>query len=259
VSTPFEPGERIMLVDARERRYLLVLQQGGSWHSHGGAVWHDQLIGQLEGTEVRSATGMLFQAFRPRMADFVLKMPRGAQVVYPKDSGAILVHADIYPGARVVEAGTGSGALTIAICRAAGPDGYVVSYEIRPEFLSTATRNIESFFGKLPDALELREGDVRRLRGETYDRAILDLPEPWTALRAVGGALEPGGILATYLPTTGQVQQLVLALSEGGFAHVETFEVLHRSWHVTERSVRPDHRMIAHTGFITVARRVAGT
>ena len=255
MSGPFEAGERVLLIDSHERRYLVTLTAGETWHSHGGGLPHDLLIGSDEGTVVRAATGMSFTAFRPRMADFVLKMPRGAQVVYPKDVGAILVEADVFPGSRVLEAGTGSGSLTLALCRATGPEGRVVSYELRPEFLSTAARNIEAFFGKLPAWLELREGDVRGVSGEVFDRAVFDLPEPWGALEALGRVLEPGGIVCGYLPTVVQVQQFVMALEQGGFEHLETFEVLHRSWHVTQRSVRPDHRMVAHTGFITVARR----
>jgi tRNA (adenine57-N1/adenine58-N1)-methyltransferase catalytic subunit len=179
-------------------------------------------------------------------------------VVYPKDVGAILVHGDVFPGSRVLEAGTGSGSLTIALCRAAGPEGRVVTYEIRPEFLATAARNIEAFFGKIPDELELREGDLREVEGEVFDRAVLDLAEPWSVLETLGGVLGPGGILAAYLPTVPQVQELVVAFPGAGFGHVESFEVLHRAWHVTERSVRPDHRMVAHTGFVTIGRRVGG-
>lgn len=256
MSGPFEPGERVLLVDQRGRRYLVRLRAGETWHSHGGGLPLDLVIGSDEGTLVHSATGMAFRAFRPRMVDFVLKMPRGAQVVYPKDVGAILVEADIHPGARVLEAGTGSGSLTLALCRAVGPEGRVVSYELRPDFRERAAQNLESFLGKLPAWLDLRGGDVREVAsaGETYDRVVLDLPEPWGALDAVSAVLAPGGVVCGYLPTTVQVQQLVLSLEERGFEHLETFEVLHRSWHVTDRSVRPDHRMVAHTGFITVAR-----
>ncbi len=207
---------------------------------------------------MHSASGMVFRCFRPRMADFVLKMPRGAQVVYPKDVGAILVEADVFPGARVLEAGTGSGSLTLALCRATGLQGRVVSYELRPEFQAKAAQNVEAFFGKLPEWLELREGDVRDVgaTGEVFDRAILDLPEPWGALDALRAVLAPGAIVCGYLPTTIQVQQLVLALEEQGFEHLETIEILRRSWHVTSRSVRPDHRMVAHTGFLTLGRRL---
>jgi tRNA (adenine57-N1/adenine58-N1)-methyltransferase len=199
---------------------------------------------------------MVFSAFRPRLADFVLKMPRGAQVVYPKDLGPIVVYADVFPGARVLEAGTGSGALTIALCRAVGEQGRVVSYELREEHRAQAQTNVEAFFGKVPDGLEMRAGDVTEVAdgGERFDRVVLDLPEPWAPLAPIRRVLEPGAILCAYLPTTIQVHQLVLALPRAGFLHIETFEVLKRGWHVTERSVRPDHRMIGHTGFLTLAR-----
>src|SRR4030095_3314226 len=155
---PFEAGEKILLVDQRDRRYLLTLQTGETWHSHGGGLPHDLLIGSPEGTLVHSATGMAFRAFRPRLADFVLKMPRGAQVVYPKDVGAILVGADVFPGARVLEAGTGSGSLTLALCRATGPEGRVVSYDLRPEFQAGGARDIACFFGKAPARVSLSAG-----------------------------------------------------------------------------------------------------
>jgi tRNA (adenine57-N1/adenine58-N1)-methyltransferase len=179
--------------------------------------------------------------------------------VYPKDVGAILVEADIFPGAQVLEAGTGSGALTMALCRATGPEGRVVSYELRPEFQAKAAQNIETYLGKLPSWLALRDGDVREVAstGETFDRVVLDLPEPWEILESLSSVLPPGGIVCGYLPTTIQIQQLVLAFEQRGYEHLETFEILHRSWHVTARSVRPDHRMVGHTGFITIGRRVS--
>jgi tRNA (adenine57-N1/adenine58-N1)-methyltransferase len=202
---------------------------------------------------------MVFTAFRPRYADYVLKMKRGAQVIYPKDLGPILTDADIRPGHRVVEAGTGSGALTIALCHAVGETGRVVSYEVREEHHEQAVRNVGAYFGAFPPQLEFRVGDVEDVgrSGERHDRCVLDLPEPWGPLGSLREVLEPGGVLCAYLPTTIQVQQLVLALPAQGFLHVETFEVLRRGWHVTQRSVRPDHRMVGHTGFLTVARRTA--
>ena len=216
------------------------------------------MIGLPEGSVVKSTNGDAFLVLRPLLIDYVLSMPRGAQVIYPKDAAQIVHEGDIFPGARVLEAGTGSGSLTLALCRATGPEGRVVSYDLRPEFQAQAARNIEGFFGKLPDWLELREGDLGEVAetGETYDRAILDLPEPWGTLQALSRVLVPGGIVCGYLPTTIQVQQLVIALEGAGYEHLETFEVLHRSWHVTARSVRPDHRMVAHTGFLTVARKI---
>jgi tRNA (adenine57-N1/adenine58-N1)-methyltransferase len=252
----FQPGEKILLIDQRDRTYLFTLQSKGTYHTHSGTLGHEELIGKPEGTKVETSKGMVFVAFRPRFADYVLKMPRGAQVVYPKDLGPIVTYADIYPGARVLEAGTGSGALTIALCRAVGASGTVVSYELRNEHREQAVRNIETFYGELPSTLTLREGDLSLVgeTGESYDRAVLDLAEPWGPLRAIAKVLEPGGVVCAYLPTTIQIQQLVLALPGAGFQHVETFETLKRGWHVTDRSVRPDHRMVGHTGFLTVAR-----
>jgi tRNA (adenine57-N1/adenine58-N1)-methyltransferase len=254
---PFEPGERVLLIDERGRTFLVRLNPGVTFHFHGGQVPHDLILGSEEGTTVHSTMGTVLRCWRPTLSDFVLKMPRGAQVIYPKDVGAILVSADIAPGTRVLEAGTGSGALTIALCRATGQDGLVVTYEARPDFHETARANLEMFFTKIPDWLDLRMGDVRQVAetGETFDRVVLDLPEPWAVQDAISPALRPGGLLCTYLPTTNQVQQAVLALQNGGFADVQTFEVLFRTWHVAERSVRPDHRMVAHTGFISVARK----
>jgi tRNA (adenine57-N1/adenine58-N1)-methyltransferase len=236
------------------------MQQGGTFHFHGGAVRHDDILGAQEGIVVTSASGASLACYRPRLADFILKMPRGAQVVYPKDVAAILVFADIFPGARILEAGTGSGSLTISLARATGASGRVVSYELRPDHHDGALRNVEMFFGEVPAWLELREGDVADVvgTGERFTHLILDLPQPWDCLDVAEGVSEPGGILCAYLPTTVQVQQFVLALERRGFRDVETFETLMRSWHVTERSVRPDHRMVAHTGFITVARRGGG-
>ena len=256
MSAPFEPGGRALLLDQRGRSYLVRLQAGGVWHFHGGAVPHDLILGSPEGTVVHSTTGASLSCFRPRLTDFVLKMPRGAQVVYPKDLAAVVMFADVNLGAEVLEAGTGSGALTLALCRATGPEGRVVTYELRPEFHAKALHNVESFFGKAPPWLDMRLGDLREVTGtgERFDRVVLDMPEPWGVLDAVLEVLHPGGILCAYLPTTGQVQSVVLALERNRFQQVQTFEVLLRSWHVTERSVRPDHRMVGHTGFITVAR-----
>ena len=221
---------------------------------------HDLIIGAPEGAVVHSATGARLTCFRPTLAEFVLKMPRGAQVIYPKDIGAILIHADIAPGSEVLEAGTGSGALTTALCRATGPEGRVVSYESREDFHRKAAQNVEAFFGNMPGWLELRLGDVRdaATRGEAFDRVVFDLPEPWSVLREAAAVLRSGGLFCCYLPTTNQVQSAVLALERGGFVRVETLELLVRSWHVTERSVRPDHRMVAHTGFVTTARKGTG-
>ena len=253
---PFEVGDRALLIDPKSRRFLIRLQEGGEFHYHGGVVPHSLIIGADEGTVVHSTLAGSLTCYRPRLSDFVLKMPRGAQVVYPKDLGAILVHADIYPGVHVLEAGTGSGSLTLTLTRAVGPQGRVVSYELREDFHQKARENIGAFLGEIPDWLELRNGNMREVTttGERFDRVILDMPEPWEHLKEAVAALWPGGLLCGFLPTTGQIQQLVLAMQDHGFDEIDTFETLHREWHVTERSVRPDHRMVAHTGFITVGR-----
>jgi tRNA (adenine57-N1/adenine58-N1)-methyltransferase catalytic subunit len=259
MSAPFEPGDRALLIDQRGRTYVFALETNATYHTHSGTLPHDALLGRPEGTRVETSRGMVLTAFRPRFADHVLKMKRAAQVVYPKDLGPLIVYADVFPGAHVLEAGTGSGALTIALCRAVGDAGRVVSYELREEHRTQAVANIEGFFGKLPTNLEIRDGDVMEVAqtSDMFDRCVLDLPEPWVPLPALRGALEPGGVLGAYLPTTVQTQELVLSLAPEGFLHVETFEVLRRGWHVTERSVRPDHRMVGHTGFLTIARRLA--
>jgi tRNA (adenine57-N1/adenine58-N1)-methyltransferase catalytic subunit len=250
---PLRAGERVVLVDSRGRQYLVDLAEGGSFHSHTGVVTHDDLLGQGEGTTVRSTTGARYTVMRPTLAEFVLRMPRGAQVVYPKDLGPILLLADIYPGVRVLEAGVGSGALSMTLVRA-GAD--VVGYEVREDFAERARENVRTFLGGEAMAryrVELRdvyEGvDERDL-----DRVVLDLPEPWRAVGPAAAALRPGGILLAYTPSVTQVATLRAALAESDFELPSTVEVLQRSWHVEGQSVRPDHRMVGHTGFLTTAR-----
>lgn len=259
MSLPFAPGERALLVDEKGRTFLITLKLAGQFHHHGGAVPHDLILGQPEGVAVVSGKGVRLSCFRPRFADFSLKMPRGAQVVYPKDIALILMYTDIGPGSRILEAGTGSGALCMALCEAAGPGGRVVSYEMRDEFQQKATENIEAYFGGVPAWLDLRSGRLQEVGAETFDRVILDMPEPWQTLETLDRVLEPGGIVCGYVPTTGQVQTFTLELEKLGYAQVLTVEALVRSWHVTARSVRPDHRMVAHTGFITTARKTTAS
>ena len=248
---PFEPGERALLVDTRGRRFMIRLQPGATFHFHGGTVPHDLILGSPEGTEVHSALGARLLCYRPTLADFVLKMPRGAQVVYPKDLGPLLMLADIFPGARVFESGVGSGAVSMTLLRA-GAD--VVGYELRPDFAARARRNVESFLG--PD-LSYRIEERSAYEGideSDLDRVVLDLPEPWRVVKHAQAAMRPGGILVAYVPTVGQVAQLGEELAGSPFAMAQTVEVLQRTWHVEGQSVRPDHRMVGHTGFLTSAR-----
>lgn len=252
-------GDPVVLYDRRLRRYLITLRRGGSSDLRGGRVAHDDLLGRGEGGTIRSTRGERFLVLRPTLGEFILEMPRGAQVVYPKDLGAIMLAADIFPGARVFEAGTGSGALTMALVRAAGPQGRVVSYEVREDFARVAERNITRYLGETPTlVLRRRDLDEGILPDDApVDRVVLDLPEPWRMVPAVERALVVGGIFLAYLPTVPQVMHTVETLSgAGAFALVETAEVLLRPWNIDGRSVRPAHRMVAHTGFLVTARRV---
>ncbi|HEY3842633.1 MAG TPA: tRNA (adenine-N1)-methyltransferase [Acidimicrobiales bacterium] len=251
-----EAGERVLLIDPKERRYLLTLVAGATFHTHAGIIAHDDIIGGPEGRTIAGSTGRQFLLLRPTLSDIVLKMPRGAQVIYPKDLGAILIAADIGPGQRVLEAGVGSGALSMTVLRA-GAD--VVGYELREDFAERATSNVAATLGSdVPYRVELRdvtEGiDEREL-----DRILLDMPEPHKVIPGAAGALRPGGILLAYLPTINQTALLRQALdAEGsGFGLSETQEIMRRTWHVEARSVRPDHRMVGHTGFLTTARRIS--
>lgn len=244
-----------MLIDSRGRRYLVTLISGGSFHFHRGIVEHDTIIGRQEGFTVSSTGGEKIVVVRPTLSEYVLKMPRGAQVVYPKDAAMIVMLGDIYPGATVVEAGAGSGALTIALLRAVGPEGRVITFEIREDFAATARANVEQFLGKA-DNLEIRSGDVYlEIDEHDFDRAVLDLAEPWRASSLIADRMRPGGILTAYLPTVPQVHQLHRELEASGrWVQTSTIETLVRSWHLGERSARPDHRMVGHTGFITTSR-----
>ena len=246
-------GERVLLVDAKERRYLITLRTGASFHTHVGIVDHDRLIGTPEGSTILGSTGRRFLVVRPTLSDAVLKMPRGAQVIYPKDLGAILVEADIAPGVRVLEAGVGSGALSMALLRA-GAD--VVGYELREDFAERARLNVEAMLGTgARYRVELRDV-YEGIEEVGLDRILLDLPEPWRVLPHATTALRPGGILCAYLPSINQTAQLRTAMDRNGFGMASTLEVLHRTWHIEDRSVRPDHRMVGHTGFLTIGRRL---
>ncbi len=253
---PFAEGDPALLVDRRGRRYLITLTRYKSFHTHVGAIDHNDLIGRSHGARLNTTTGHVLLAFSPTLGDFVEEMPHQTQVIYAKDLGAMLMHGDIFPGARVLEAGLGSGALTIALLRAVGESGRVTTYEIRPELVEGAKANIRTL---VPQAvnLEVKLKDVYEGVEEIgLDRIVLDVPEPWHVVPHAAMALAPGGIFLGYLPTILQVHELYEALAENpNFEMMETVEVLTRPWSVTKRSVRPVHRMIAHTGFITTARK----
>jgi tRNA (adenine57-N1/adenine58-N1)-methyltransferase len=250
---PLQEGDLVLLVDAKRRRYLVTLAADGEFHSHAGVLPHSALIGQEEGVTVRSSGGMRMLAIRPTLSEFVLKMPRGAQVIYPKDLGPILMLADIFPGARVLESGVGSGALSMTLLRSGA---VVTGYELREDFAVRARRNVTAFLG--PDAGQRYDVEIRDVYDGVdvtdLDRVVLDLPEPWRAVKHAARALRRGGILVAYTPQITQATQLREALDESGFGLAETIEVLNRSWHIDPPSVRPDHRMVAHTGFLTAAR-----
>jgi tRNA (adenine57-N1/adenine58-N1)-methyltransferase catalytic subunit len=255
---PLAEGELVVLVDRRGRRYLVTLEAGAEWHSHAGLVPHDELIGCDEGSTVRTNRNMEVTVLRPTREDFVLKMKRGAQVVYPKDQAMIVAAGDIRPGCTVVEAGAGSGALTLALLAAVGTGGRVVSFEHREDHARVARRNVERFLGGPPDNWELVEGDVvEGLSGLRPQRVVLDLLEPWAVVAAAGDALPPGGLLVTYTPTVPQVMRTTERLwDDGRFSQVRTTETMVRGWDVDGLAVRPAHRMVAHTAFLTTARRV---
>jgi len=257
IVSAFSAGDRVLLVDNKKRRHLVVLAAGGQFHTHAGIVNHDDLIGHPDGTTVRTTRGARLVAVRPTLSEYVLEMPRGAQVIYPKDIGPILVLADVFPGARILESGVGSGALTTALLRAIGPTGHVIGYEIRDDFAQRALRNVHGFLGEdVP--LDVQVRDVYEgIDEQNLDRIVLDLPEPWRVVKHALDALRPGGILLAYLPTILQVGRLREELANAPFGMVETLEVLQRGWHVEGQSIRPDHRMVAHTGFLRVGRLLA--
>lgn len=255
MSRVFESGDRALFLDGRDRRYLVTLSAGATFHTHAGFLGHDEIIGEHEGMRLVSSLGARFTVVRPTLTDFVVKMPRGAQVVYPKDIGQIIVGADIAPGVTVLEAGTGSGALTLGLLRAVGNDGKVISFELREDHARRAKENIETLLGRIPENLDLRVGDVTDMTlDEPVDRIVLDLPEPWHVVHRAPQLLRRGGIFCSYVPSTTQVQEVTRTLRLEGFIDVATSETLVRTWHVEGRAVRPDHRMVGHTGFITIAR-----
>ena len=263
-SGPFRPGERVQLTDPKGRQYTIVLQEGGQYHTHRGGVAHDDIIGKPEGSVVVSAAGTPYLVLRPLLPDYMLSMPRGAAVIYPKDAAQILMWGDIFPGARVLEAGAGSGAMTCALLQAVGPHGHVLSYEVRPDHAEHSERNVRRFFGELPenwtlvvDDLATHQTDPESGSGQV-DRIVLDMLAPWEHLETVRAALIPGGVLVGYVATTTQLSRLVEALREQqSWTEPQAWETLIRPWHVVGLAVRPEHRMVAHTAFLVTARRLA--
>jgi len=260
---PFRPGDQVQLTDPKDKRHTVTLREGGVFHTHKGSISHDDLIGQPEGSVVRSSNGTPYLAFRHLLRDYAVSMPRGAAVVYPKDAAQIVAMADIFPGARVVEAGVGSGALTCFLLRAVGETGHVTSYERRADFAEVARKNVERFFGTEPDGPVARwrlvVGDFAECLDESdVDRVVLDMLAPWECVDAAAKALTPGGVICCYVATTTQLSRTVETLREhGSFTEPHAWETLIRDWHVEGLAVRPDHRMVGHTGFLVTARRMA--
>ena len=259
ITGPFVVGDRVQLTDAKGRHYTMLLSPGAEFHTHRGAIAHDDVIGRPEGSVVKSANGDQFLVLRPLLIDYVLSMPRGAQVIYPKDAAQIVHEGDIFPGARVLEAGAGSGALTCSLLRAVGPQGQVISYEVRDDHAVHAISNVETFFGGRPDNWNLVVEDLARLpTDERFDRVVLDMLAPWECLEVVAEALAPGGVLICYVATATQLSKVAEAMRDfGTFTEPEAWESLVRGWHLEGLAVRPQHRMHGHTGFLITTRRLA--
>ena len=262
-SGPFQAGDRVQLTDEKGKLYSFYLQPGGQWHSHKGWLDHDSIIGSPEGVVLKTNNGTAYQAFRPLLNDYVLSMPRGATIIYPKDSAVIVGFCDLFPGAKVLEAGAGSGALSISILRAIGSEGKLVSFEERSEFLNVARDNVKNYFGEVPATWELKFGRVEQADfksnfGGDFDRVVFDMLAPWDCLDVAASALRPGGVLCCYVATTTQLSRTAEAVKESGhFSEPESFETMLRNWHHEGLAVRPVHSMNAHTGFLLFTRRLA--
>jgi tRNA (adenine57-N1/adenine58-N1)-methyltransferase len=255
----FAVGDRVQLTDPKGKLYSFTIVPGKEWHTHKGWITHDDLIGMPEGSVVSTTAGLKFTAFKPLLADYVLTMPRGATIVYPKDAAMIVGLADIYPGARVLEAGVGSGALTISLLRAAGEKGYVHSVERRADFAENARSNVDAYFESAPSNWKLDVGDLQDQNFESeFDRVILDMLAPWECVDIAARALRPGGVFMSYVATTTQLSATAEAIKEDGrFTEPESSETLVRGWHHEGLAVRPQQRMIGHTGFLIQSRRMA--
>ncbi len=261
MSTPgfFASGDRVQLTDTKGKLYSFTITPGKEWHTHKGWITHSDLIGMPEGSVVETTAGLKFTAFKPLLSDYVLSMPRGATIVYPKDAALIVGFADIYPGARVLEAGVGSGALTISLLRAVGKEGFVHSLERRADFAENATSNVTNYFGGLPSNWKVEVGSVQdQVFEDPFDRVVLDMLAPWECVDIAALVLRPGGVFLAYVATTTQLSATAEALKDDGrFTEPESSESLVRGWHHEGLAVRPQHRMIGHTGFLIQSRRMA--
>jgi tRNA (adenine57-N1/adenine58-N1)-methyltransferase len=253
MSAQFNYGDKVLLIDGKQRRYLITLAEGAEFHSHAGFVSHSEIAGRPEGRRVQSTKGARYIALRPTLEDFVVEMPRGAQVIYPKDLAPICMLADIGPGVRVLESGVGSGALSMTMLRYGA---HITGYELREDFANRAVTNVRSFLGE--EALQRYDVQVRDcyegIDATDIDRVVLDLPEPWQVVPHAQRVMRPGGILVAYTPSITQAAQTREALANPSWTGTRTLEVLHRGWYIEGMAVRPDHRMVAHTGFLTVGR-----
>lgn len=258
-SGPLEPGEWVRLTDPKGRKHNVQLEAGSEFSTKKGQIRHDDMIGHPEGIVIESSMGAPYQVFRPLLFEYVVSMPRGAAIIYPKDAAQIVAQADIYPGARVVEAGAGSGSLTAYLLRAIGPEGTLGSYEIREDFAENVERNIHQVAGPNPPGWTLTVGDVREVISETeIDRLILDMVDPWTCIPLAAERLVPGGIMCAYVATTTQLSRFVETVREQGeFTEPRAWETLERDWHLEGLAVRPDHKMNGHTAFLVTARKMA--
>jgi tRNA (adenine57-N1/adenine58-N1)-methyltransferase len=251
-----EANEFVVLTDSKGREFMVRLQPGGRFHTHHGYVDHDALIGTYEGSTARSSRGHTLLVFRPTLSQIIMNMPRRAQVIYPKDIGTILVWADVFAGATVVEIGTGYGALAMALIRAVGENGRLISYEVREDFFQAAQETVKRYLGPCPQWTIRLQDALDGIHEQGVDRVLIDVPEPWQFLTVIQEALRPGGIVLCFTANALQVKSLHDGFeSNGRFVLPQTIETLLRPWHVKGLSVRPAHRMTAHTGFITTARR----
>jgi tRNA (adenine57-N1/adenine58-N1)-methyltransferase len=255
----FSEGDRIQLTDPKGKMYTFTITPGKEWHTHKGWIVHNDLIGLPEGSVVSTSAGLKFTAFKPLLGDFVLSMPRGATIVYPKDAAMIVGVADVFPGAKVIEAGVGSGALSISLLRAIGAEGKLSSFERREDFAEIARENVRTYFGELPPQWSLSVGSVQEsTTDKKYDRVILDMLAPWECISYASEVLRPGGVFLAYVATTTQLSATAEALKENGsFTEPLSSETIVRDWHHEGLAVRPMQRMIGHTGFLIVSRRMA--